>query len=377
MINAVLGGAVACSAMYYAWKYQPKEVRKINAVFKNIRYQANGLFPRRIQTRRSGKYTEYIYEVPPGLVDDPKLFEILPKTLRKPVSVRFKGVLILRVYNEGMPSRISFDWEKANDWRISLGVALDGSLRHDFDLIPHMIVAGATRQGKTALLKLIISQIIRNHPDDAELYLIDLKGGLEFGRFRNLPQVKSVASSANSAESTLTDVLERLRNDMSYFAQKGYNDVKTTNIRRRTFVITDEAAELADAKQCLDYLSEICRLGGALGYRNIFATQYPTADTLPRQVKQNSDARISFRLPTAVASRVALDEGGAELLDRPGRAIYKTVDKTEFQAYYSGDDEISTRLNLREANRNAEKAPQKDRAAGEDIIDISGFDLRD
>src|SRR5690625_6819861 len=93
---------------------------------------------------------------------------------------------------------------------------------------------------------------------------------------------------------------------MSLFKSKGYTNVLNTNIKKRKFIITDEGAELAPAthqskeqkdmfKFCQHTLSEIARVAGALGYRNIFCTQYPTSDTLPRQIKQNSDAKISFR----------------------------------------------------------------------------------
>src|SRR5699024_12676944 len=60
-------------------------------------------------------------------------------------------------------------------------------------------------------------------------------------------QVKSVADSVESAESTLRDVLSRLRYDMSYYAKNGYTSAFEANQERRVFIITDEAAELADS----------------------------------------------------------------------------------------------------------------------------------
>ena len=77
-------------------------------------------------------------------------------------------------------------------------------------------------------------------------------------------------------------------------------------------------------------MSQIARLGAGLGFRQILATQYPTGDVIPRQCKQNSDAKLSFRVQSATASRVVLDEEGAELLPQiKGRAIYQTADKRE------------------------------------------------
>lgn len=381
MISVLLGGSLALSTIYFATNYQTKDVRKINDVFRNINYRAGKISPRLVETRKRDYYTEFIYEVPPGLIDDPKLLEVLPKTLRKPVSVKFNGVLILRVYNSELPSLINYDWQVTSGWTLPIGYTLDGVILHDFDKIPHMTIAGATRQGKSVLLKLILAHLINLHPDHAEFYILDLKGGIEFGKYRRLKQVKSFADSVKSAESVLKSILKRLEYDMTCFAKNGYTDVKNTNIRRRIFIITDEAAELSDSKPCREALSEICRLGGALGYRNIFATQYPTADTLPRQVKQNSDAKISFRLPTELASRVAIDEQGAEKLMMPGRAIYRTHERHIIHVPFVSDSDITKKLSEyfieKEVDLNAETAKAKNSAAGTDIIDISGFNLRD
>lgn len=381
MIDVILGGSIAAGLIYSVANYQPKEVRKINLVFRNVGYRVGNLAPRLAEVRKFEKHIEYIYEVPPGLVDDPKLAEILTKTLRKPVAIKFRGVLIIRVHNSALPAKIAYDWKPTEDWTLPIGYTLDGALVHEFDKIPHMTVAGATRQGKTVLLKLILAHLVNSQPENAEFYLLDLKGGLEFGIYRRLVQVKAVADSVGSAETVLQSLLKRLRNDMSRYAKNGYNDVYTAKEKRRIFVITDEAAELADSKYCREAIAEICRLGGALGYRNIFCTQYPTADTLPRQVKQNSDARISFRLPTEVASRVAIDEGGAEKLTNPGRAIYRTHERFEMQVPFVSDSEIFERLSKyfieKEDDNNAEKAKEEDHPAGTNIIDISGFNLRD
>src|SRR5690625_6975610 len=95
----------------------------------------------------------------------------------------------------------------------------DGVLYHDFDIHPHMTIAGMTRHGKTALLKLILAHLVNSQPVNSEIYLIDLKGGIEFGKYRNLSQVKAVADSVESAESTLRYVLSRLRYAMSKYAK--------------------------------------------------------------------------------------------------------------------------------------------------------------
>ena len=70
-----------------------------------------------------------------------------------------------------------------------------------------------------------------------------------------------------------------------------------------------------------------------------FCTQYPTGDTLPRQVKQNSDAKLGFRLPTQTASQVVIDECGLESIKSiPGRALFKTDRLTEIQVPYISNE---------------------------------------
>lgn len=124
-------------------------------------------------------------------------------------------------------------------------------------------------------------------------------------------------------------------------------------MQKRKFIIVDEGAQLTPGQfmhpiekniliECQAKLSRIAAVGGALGYRLIFATQYPTADTMPRQIKQNADAKISFRLPSGYASGVAIDEYGAEELpsDVKGRALFKTHELKEIQVPYLSHEEM-------------------------------------
>jgi DNA segregation ATPase FtsK/SpoIIIE-like protein len=121
---------------------------------------------------------------------------------------------------------------------------------------------------------------------------------------------------------------------------------------RHFIIVVDEAAQISstgevdsDVKKekikCESILAEIARIGGGLGYRIIYATQYPTADTLPRQVKQNCDAKVCFKLQTDTASKVVLDQGGAEKLPLiKGRAIYQTDRRVTVQTPFIQNDFI-------------------------------------
>jgi len=356
MLGILIGSGIAASIIYSSLNWTDSDIKKINHVFKNIGYKVEDRLPKLIKTTKNEIYTDYVFSVPYGLIDDKRLRPILTKTLIKPVDVMFRGKLIVRVHNNNLPANVKYDCPITDKWIVPIGKSLSGMVYHDFDKIPHMTVAGMTRQGKTVFLKLLFAHLINNNPD-VEFYILDLKGGLEFYKYTKLRQVKEVSSSVNEASNTLSYITSQIKLDIKLYKEKGYNNIVHTDINKRTFIIVDEAAELDN--DCQKYLSEVARIGGALGYRLIFATQYPTADTLPRQIKQNSDAKISFRLPTEVASRVAIDEQGAEKIACPGRAIYRTHERQEIQVPYIDDKEVLERLRCYE-NKTEDKPSRKD-----------------
>jgi hypothetical protein len=165
------------------------------------------------------------------------------------------------------------------------------------------------------------------------------------------------------------------------FKQKYWTNISNTPIQKRRFIIVDEAAQLASEKwmdsdtkkaldQCQWILGEITRIGGGLGYREVFCTQYPTADTLPRSIKQNSDGKITFRLPSGYASEVAIDERGAEELPSniKGRALYKTHELKEMQVPLLEDKEMWERLEKYvEVNKNGSSHEKENKAGGNPI----------
>lgn len=251
----------------------------------------------------------------------------------------YDGTLRIRVYKDPMPELIPFDDDTLSGcrgWMVCVGHSREGTVYHDFDKIPHMVVAGTTRYGKSVFLKNVITTLVYSQPAHVTFTLLDLKGGLAFNRFANLKQVNAVAKDVDESLDALQSIEADMKQRQAEFLRKGYEDVKEAKWKRRHFIIIDEAAELASEGEpireiklkksmCEHIISEIARIGGGLGYRLIFCTQYPTADTLPRQVKQNCDARLCFRLPTQTGSMVVLDEPGAESLPQiKGRAIYRT-----------------------------------------------------
>lgn len=276
----------------------------------------------------------------------PQVKELLTKkrTMKKEVELSYDGLLKVKVYNTPMPTLVRYeDVPVLGGWSVPVGQIREGNniIQHNFDQVPHLIVGGATRYGKSNFLSLVITTLLTQQSENVRFTLVDLKGGVEFADYRDAKQVVHYAEEPEEAEKALQALVEDMRGKQSSLKEKGVRNVQEAREKVRHFVIIDEVGEMnpdeatnkedrALKERCQTYLSQIARLGAGLGYRLILATQYPTGDVIPRACKQNADAKLCFRVQTATASRVVLDETGAETLPEiRGRAIYQTADKRQ------------------------------------------------
>lgn len=290
------------------------------------------------------------------------------KRSRKEIELSYDGLLKIKVYDHGIPDFIKFNedmLQQCKGWEVPLGYTRDGLIKHDFDQISHVISAGMTDTGKSNVLKLIITSLIRNKPDDIKLFLIDLKGGLSFNRYRFLNQVESIAKNPQEALETLRELQNKLNDRNEYLLEKGYEDIKEAGAKERYFVVVDEAADLSAYQECQDIIVDIGRRGRAAGFRLLYATQYPTNQALPSQLRQNIGARICFQLQTEAGSRAVLDESGAESLPNvKGRCIYQTNVKRVIQSVYIDNKQIdhiiTPHINIRSRKEHEEHAKVSD-----------------
>lgn len=220
--------------------------------------------------------------------------------------------------------------------KVTIGKTFKEIVVLDFDKTPHMVGGGTTRYGKTNLTKVIMTDLIRKYGEDVEFYLFDLKKGVEFGRYEHLEQVKGLATDVDEAVELCTKMVEDLDKRMIYFKTMKWNNIVDSPMKKRTFVIVDEAGELVPESfmsksqkdkhhKCQAALSHMARIGGGFGFRELFFSQYTTSDVLPRQIKQNANAKICFRIASGYASEVILDKGNtdaAHLKNIPGRAVF-------------------------------------------------------
>lgn len=346
ILESVGASLVLLAAVQTANMSDKKKIEKIFEYTKTwVTTQGNEIkkpkFIRKAAIKDIG--TEYVYRLPLGLPY--KKLEYLNDNvgvfkdgLHKNVEIEFDGGMVhVNVYDTDLPGSWDYQNEELKGWEVPIGKTHKNLITHDFDATPHLVGGGTTRYGKTNLMKVIITSLITNHPDDVEIYLIDLKAGVEFYRYRELQQVKSVATSVAETHVLLTEVMLKLNAEKHMYRDKGWSNIIESPLKKRTFVIIDEAGDLVPEsfmdkqekdmhKECQWMLSHIARIGGAFGFRELFFSQYTTADVLPRQIKQNCDAKIAFKLQNDYSSEVVLGEGNTQAADLEkirGRAIFK------------------------------------------------------
>jgi S-DNA-T family DNA segregation ATPase FtsK/SpoIIIE len=364
--------------LFFFFNYSRNERRNLEQIFENV-----GLFvkqdykdtyiAKRLELFRLDPFDwgrEYVYKLPLGLsfseVED-KIHQIQDglnynekketkdhrkKRHQKRIELSFDGMVRIKVYDLELPKRVIYTEEMLElntGWKVVIGKTFDGSyVFHDFDTVPHLVIGGMTRYGKTVAIQSIINGLLYAYGDHIQFIFIDLKGMLSMQKYQKIIQTIDTASNVKEALVCLTKIEKRIDNQLIHFRQNFWEDVqqaeKETKKRfKRTFIIIDEAASLASAgikdeegkirRECEKILSEIARVSGGLGFRLIFCSQYITSDVIPRQVKQNADATLAFKCRNEIASRVLLDHSGAEKLPHGlrGRAIYQTDKDTIIQ----------------------------------------------
>ncbi|MBO1582542.1 FtsK/SpoIIIE domain-containing protein [Bacillus sp. XF8] len=361
MLSLLLIPATFLTVAYFYKGKEMSDKKKITTFFEIakicVQHKGELQYPIFIKEIEDNISKNYVYKLPLGVPSQliKKLAEVLEEGLYKPVKILFhQRELHIRVFKQKIPEKWNWskDLLKEQTWSVMIGKSLDNHVYHDFEKTPHMCVSGMTRFGKTVFLKNVMTSLILQQPQHVNFFIIDLKEGLEFSPYRDLSQVEEVAKNPKQALEMLVRVREMMVKRIEMMKTSYFTNIIDTSIKERHFIIVDEGANLCPTQglskkqrdllfMCQEMLSEIARIGGGLGFRLIFCTQYPTSDTLPRQIKQNADAKLGFRLPTAIASQVALDEPGLEdLPSLPGRALFKTDRTEEIQVPYLEDKDM-------------------------------------
>ena len=166
-----------------------------------------------------------------------KVEDVVSEGLNKPVRIHYDNYqLSIRVFHKDIPNK--WEWSKSlvekGKWLVPIGQSLEELIYHDFDKTPHMTLGGLTRMGKTVFLKNVMTSLITAQSDYTHLYIVDLKGGLEFGPYQNIKQVESIAEKPIQAFQVLNTILEKMEEKM-YMIEKALYKRCRNNYKRTIF----------------------------------------------------------------------------------------------------------------------------------------------
>jgi S-DNA-T family DNA segregation ATPase FtsK/SpoIIIE len=231
--------------------------------------------------------------------------------------------------------------ESKFDLPVALGKTILGEI-YAFDLakMPHLLVAGATGQGKSVGLNAILTSLLyKKHPAELKIVMVDPKK-VELAPYNKIEK-HFLAKVPDADEPIITDTqkviytLKSLCTEMDYrydlLKMVGVRNVKEYNekfINRRLnplkghkylpyiLLVIDEFADLimTAGKEIESPIARLAQMGRAIGMHLIIATQRPTTNIITGLIKANFPARIAFRVTSMVDSRTILDVPGANRL---------------------------------------------------------------
>ncbi len=252
---------------------------------------------------------------------------------------RVRGTVDIIFSTLCMPTSIKYCSSGFSSDGFFVGATRASEVFGDLEKTPHLLVAGQTGGGKSTFLRSFITTLYLNSKD-VRFTLIDLKGGLEFQIFEDLPRVEVLPNLNRAVESlhALHIELNRRVEILKMNKAKDLGELKGKKINRsivntRRVIIVDEAAELflsgggSDASKIIQarrILSQIARQGRAAGMNVVIATQRPDSRSLDPQVKANLPGVLCFPMQNDSSSITVLGNGRATDLPLiPGRAIWK------------------------------------------------------
>lgn len=268
-----------------------------------------------------------------------------------------KGTIGIEVPN-AKPSIVSMESilnsKKFQETTMDLPCAIGKTITNEvymFDLAkaPHLLVAGATGQGKSVGLNAIITSLLyKKHPAELKIVLVDPKK-VEFSVYANIDKHFLAKVPDEDADPIITDVTKVVRtlNSLCKEMDTRYDLLKSAQVRnlkeynkkfieRRLnpekghrylpyiVVIIDEFGDLimTAGKEVELPIARIAQLARAVGIHMIIATQRPTTNIITGTIKANFPSRIAFRVGAMIDSRTILDKPGAQQLVGRGDMLY-------------------------------------------------------
>ena len=267
-----------------------------------------------------------------------------------------KGTIGIEVPNKNptivsMYSVIAADkFQKSSmDLPIAIGKTINNeTLVFDLAKMPHLLMAGATGQGKSVGLNAVLTSLLyKKHPAEVKFVLVDPKK-VELTLYNKIER-HYLAKLPDSEEAIITDntkVINTLnslciemdnryemlknascRNIVEYnnkFKQRKLNPNDGHNFLPYIILVVDEFADLimTAGKQVETPIARLAQLARAIGIHLIIATQRPSVNVITGVIKANFPARIAFRVTSKIDSRTILDSSGADQLIGRGDMLF-------------------------------------------------------
>ena len=267
-----------------------------------------------------------------------------------------KGTIGIEVPNANpriVPMQSILNSKKFQETTMELPIALGKTITNEVFMVdlakaPHMLVAGATGQGKSVGLNAIVTSLLyKKHPAELKFVIVDPKkvefsvytpierhflAKLPDGEDAIITDVSKVVQTLNSLcieMDTRYDLLRKAgcRNIKEYnakFISRQLNPEKGHRFMPYIIIIIDEFGDLimTAGKEVELPICRIAQLARAVGIHAIIATQRPTTNIITGTIKANFPARVAFRVAAMMDSRTILDRSGAQQLIGKGDMLY-------------------------------------------------------
>ena len=243
--------------------------------------------------------------------------------------------------------------KKFQESKMELPVALGRTITNDvfmFDLAkaPHLLVAGATGQGKSVGLNAIITSLLyKKHPSQLKFVLVDPKM-VEFSMYRKIdkhflaqiPDAETpVITDTSLVLSTLNSLVQEMEDRYKLLMDANVRNIKEYNekfVNRRLnpykghkylpylVIIIDEFGDfiMTAGKEVETPIARIAQKARAVGMHLILATQRPSVNIITGVIKANFPARMAFKVSSGIDSKTILDQSGAQQLIGRGDLLY-------------------------------------------------------
>ena len=267
-----------------------------------------------------------------------------------------KGTIGIEVPNQ-KPSIVSMrsviSASKFQNAEMELPIALGKTISNEtfvVDLVkmPHLLMAGATGQGKSVGLNAVLTSLLfKKHPAEVKFVLVDPKkvelniySKIERHYLAKLPDTeeaiitdnKKVINTLNSLCIEMDNRYELLKNAIcrnlkeynKKFRERKLNPNDGHSYLPYIVLVVDEFADLimTAGKEVETPIARLAQLARAIGIHLIIATQRPSVNVITGIIKANFPARIAFRVTSKIDSRTILDSGGADQLIGRGDMLY-------------------------------------------------------